>query len=118
MTLLSHAIKRYKLITCFIVKFIFKNYLNFQAFTDHSDLVARRMGFIPIPLGVVMIKVLTRCVSFDWRLPCIILLLFAFTCLITLKIVNLVYILGKACKLIDSHKTVCDHFCTHFKINN
>ncbi|CAH1716857.1 protein TAPT1 homolog [Aphis gossypii] len=76
-----------------------------KAFTDHSDLVARRMGFIPIPLGVVMIKVLTRCVSIDGRLASIILLLFTFTCLVTLKIVNLIYILGKACKLIDLHKT-------------
>lgn len=78
----------------------------FQAFTDHSDLVARRMGFIPIPLGVVMIKVLSRCVSFDGRLACMVLLLFTFTCLVTLKVVNLVYILGKACKLIEFHKTV------------
>ncbi|XP_025197787.1 protein TAPT1 homolog [Melanaphis sacchari] len=76
-----------------------------KAFTDHSDLVARRMGFIPIPLGVVMIKVLTRCVSIDGRLASIILLMFTFTCLVTLKIVNLVYILGKACKLIEFHKT-------------
>ncbi|KAL4142554.1 hypothetical protein QTP88_004993 [Uroleucon formosanum] len=76
-----------------------------KAFTDHSDLVARRMGFIPIPLGVVMIKVLTRCVSIDGRLASIILLIFTFTCLVTLKIVNLVYILGRACKLIDFHKT-------------
>lgn len=96
---------------CLTVKFIILlNYLNFQAFTDHSDLVARRMGFIPIPLGVVMIKVLSRCVFFDWRLPCIILLLFTFTCLITLKIVNLIYILGRACKLIELHKTVSNHF--------
>lgn len=75
-----------------------------KAFTDHSDLVARRLGFIPIPLGVVMFKVLTRCVSIDGRLASVILLLFTFTCLVTLKIVNLVYILGKACKLIDFHK--------------
>ncbi|VVC32138.1 Tapt1 family [Cinara cedri] len=75
-----------------------------KAFADHSDLVARRMGFIPIPLGVVMIKVLTRCVFIDGRFASIILLLFAFICLITVKIVNLVYILGKACKLIDFHK--------------
>lgn len=65
------------------------------------------MGFIPIPLGVVIIKVLTRCVSIDGRLASIILLLFTFMCLVTLKIVNLVYILGRACKLIDVHKLVC-----------
>lgn len=68
------------------------------------------MGFIPIPLGVVIIKVLTRCVSIDGRLASIVLLFFTFTCLITLKIVNLVYILGRACRLIDFHKMVCKSF--------
>jgi len=72
------------------------------------------MGFIPIPLGVVIIKVLTRCVSIDGRLASIILLFFTFTCLVTLKIVNLVYILGRACKLIDLHKTVCENINMHY----
>lgn len=27
------------------------------AFSDHSDIVTRRMGFIPLPLGVVMLRV-------------------------------------------------------------
>lgn len=76
------------------------------------------MGFIPIPLGVVMIKVLTRCVSIDGRLASIILLLFTFTCLVTLKIVNLVYILGRACKLIEFHKTVCINFNLFNKLIN
>ncbi|XP_060847487.1 protein TAPT1 homolog [Rhopalosiphum padi] len=76
-----------------------------KGFSDNSDLVARRMGFIPIPLGVVIIKILTRCVSFDELLVSIILLLSIFICLFTLKIVNLVYILGRASKLIDLHKT-------------
>jgi len=65
-----------------------------------------------------MIKVLTRCVSIDGRLASIILLLFTFTCLVTLKIVNLVYILGRACKLIDLHKTVCEYFNLHHEIIN
>ncbi|XP_026821239.1 protein TAPT1 homolog [Rhopalosiphum maidis] len=76
-----------------------------KAFSDNSDLVARRMGFIPIPLGVVIIKILTRCISFDKLLLSIIILLSIFICLFTLKIVNLVYILGRASELIDLHKT-------------
>lgn len=107
----SHVIKRLEFVITSSYIYIYSwrtFFLFFQAFADHSDLVARRMGFIPIPLGVVMIKVLTRCVTIDGRLASIILLLFAFTCLVTLKTVNLVYILGRACKLIDLHKTVCD----------
>ncbi|XP_039282241.1 protein TAPT1 homolog [Nilaparvata lugens] len=34
-----------------------------NAFTDHSDLVARRMGFIPLPLSVVAVRVLGAAVS-------------------------------------------------------
>lgn len=35
------------------------------AFSDHSDLVARRMGFIPLPLGVVITRVLVHAVKVD-----------------------------------------------------
>ncbi|MPC69277.1 Protein TAPT1 [Portunus trituberculatus] len=31
-----------------------------RAYSDHSDLVARRMGFIPLPLGVVMYRILSQ----------------------------------------------------------
>ncbi|XP_060860281.1 protein TAPT1 homolog [Metopolophium dirhodum] len=79
---------------------------NKKAFTDHSDSVARRMGFIPIPLGVVIIKVLTRCVSIDGQLVSIVLLLSILTCVTILKIVNLVYIIGRACKMINHDKTI------------
>lgn len=34
----------------------------FQAFSDHSDIVSRRMGFIPLPLSVVMIRVISTAV--------------------------------------------------------
>eukprot|EP00102_Acyrthosiphon_pisum_P004048 XP_001947211.1 PREDICTED: protein TAPT1 homolog [Acyrthosiphon pisum] len=79
---------------------------NKKAFTDHSDSVARRMGFIPIPLGVVIIKVLTRCVSIDGQLVSIVILLSTLACVATLKIVNLVYIIGRACKMINLDKTI------------
>lgn len=36
-----------------------------HAFSDHSDLVARRMGFIPLPLGVVITRVLVHAVKID-----------------------------------------------------
>jgi len=64
------------------------------------------MGFIPIPLGVVIIKVLSRCMSIDGQLVSIILLLAAFICVVTLKILNLVYIIGRAYKMINFNKTM------------
>lgn len=74
-----------------------------HAFSDHSDLVARRMGFIPLPLGVVMIRVLVHAVhisDFISVLICIITYIF----LGSLRILNSVLILGLACTLIIQHK--------------
>lgn len=74
-----------------------------NAFSDHSDLVARRMGFIPLPLGVVMIRVLVHAVhiaDFCSILICILLYL----CLSSLRVLNNILILGLACHLITQHK--------------
>ncbi|CAL4141646.1 unnamed protein product, partial [Meganyctiphanes norvegica] len=35
------------------------------AYSDHSDLVARRMGFIPLPLGVVMYRILSQSIQLN-----------------------------------------------------
>ncbi|KAJ8961994.1 hypothetical protein NQ314_005776 [Rhamnusium bicolor] len=74
-----------------------------HAFSDHSDLVARRMGFIPLPLGVVMIRVLIHSITID-DLPSIIVFFVAYLCLGSFKVLNSLLILGKACNLIAQHK--------------
>lgn len=38
-----------------------------NAFSDHSDQVSRRMGFIPIPLSVLLIRILTQSLCFSSR---------------------------------------------------
>ncbi|XP_018579272.1 protein TAPT1 homolog [Anoplophora glabripennis] len=74
-----------------------------HAFSDHSDLVARRMGFIPLPLGVVMIRVLIHSVSID-DFSSFIVFCVAYLSLGSFKILNSLLILGKACDLITQHK--------------
>lgn len=74
-----------------------------HAFSDHSDLVARRMGFIPLPLGVVMIRVLANAVYISDVMSVIIALL-AYFCLASYKILNSIFILGRASNLIAQHK--------------
>lgn len=74
-----------------------------NAFADHSDWVARRMGFIPLPLGVVMFRVLVQTISLD-GIPALILLILAFLALASFRILNSLVILGKACDLISQHK--------------
>lgn len=74
-----------------------------HAFSDHSDIVSRRMGFIPLPLGVVMIRVITNAVRGNSRGAPVIFLL-AYLCLVTFRILASIVILGKACDLIDHHQ--------------
>ncbi|XP_057659081.1 protein TAPT1 homolog isoform X2 [Diorhabda carinulata] len=74
-----------------------------HAFSDHCDLVARRMGFIPLPLGVVTIRVLMHCVKIE-DLGSVIILILVFLFLTTLKVLNSLLILARACYLIRQHK--------------
>ncbi|CAG4930907.1 unnamed protein product [Colias eurytheme] len=74
------------------------------AFSDHSDLVARRMGFIPLPLGVVITRVLVHAVKVD-GFAAIFLIFLAYICLITVRVLISIVILGKACDLITLHQS-------------
>ncbi|KAJ8790046.1 hypothetical protein J1605_004798 [Eschrichtius robustus] len=52
-----------------------------NAYTDYSDSVARRMGFIPLPLAVLLIRVVTSSIKVQGILSyaCVILFYFGFT---------------------------------------
>ncbi|TRY76158.1 hypothetical protein TCAL_03511 [Tigriopus californicus] len=74
-----------------------------HALSDHSDLVSRRMGFMPLPLGVVMIRVIWTSIRFNgWGAGIVFVL--AYLCLLTFRILGSIVILGKACDLIDQHQ--------------
>ncbi|XP_016970485.1 protein TAPT1 homolog [Drosophila rhopaloa] len=75
-----------------------------HAFSDHSDLVARRMGFIPFPLAVVLIKAIYTAVSFE-NLAAWLLFLLAYFFAMGLRICLTICALGKACKLMKEHQT-------------
>ncbi|XP_021921300.1 protein TAPT1 homolog isoform X2 [Zootermopsis nevadensis] len=74
-----------------------------HAFSDHSDLVARRMGFIPLPLGVVMVRVLCHALHLDGP-AAVVLLIMLYLCLASFRVLNSVVILGIACNLISQHQ--------------
>ncbi|XP_063381483.1 protein TAPT1 homolog [Cydia fagiglandana] len=74
------------------------------AFSDHSDLVARRMGFIPLPLGVVITRVLVHAVKVD-GFAAVFLIIIAYLSLISIRVLVSIVILGKACDLISQHQT-------------
>lgn len=74
-----------------------------HAFSDHSDLVARRMGFIPFPLGVVLIKAIYSAVSFN-NIAAWVLFGLAYIFVLGLRICLTICALGKACKLMKEHQ--------------
>lgn len=74
-----------------------------HAFSDHSDLVARRMGFIPFPLGVVLIKALYSAIKIE-NCASVLLVIIAFITLMSCRILNTICALGKACDLMESHQ--------------
>jgi hypothetical protein len=65
--------------------------------------VARRMGFIPFPLGVVLVKALYHALSFQ-NLGSIILFLLGFVFLLSCRILNTICTLGKACDIMQKHQ--------------
>ena len=73
------------------------------AYADHSDLVSRRMGFIPLPLAVVVIRVCASSITLPWWQGYLSLLL-CYLCLLTFKtIINLIS-LGNSCKIIEQQR--------------
>ncbi|XP_049599817.1 transmembrane anterior posterior transformation protein 1 homolog isoform X1 [Syngnathus scovelli] len=67
-----------------------------NAYTDYSDSVARRMGFIPLPLAVLLIRVVMSSVKVQGALSYTCVLLF-YLGLVTLKVLNSIVLLGKSC---------------------
>ncbi|CAG5988871.1 unnamed protein product [Menidia menidia] len=67
-----------------------------NAYTDYSDSVARRMGFIPLPLAVLLIRVVMSSVKVQGALSWTCVFLF-YLGLVTLKVLNSIVLLGKSC---------------------
>ncbi|CAI2352514.1 unnamed protein product [Caenorhabditis sp. 36 PRJEB53466] len=68
-----------------------------SAFSDYSDQVSRRMGFIPIPLSIMIIRVLSQTFSLDnWG--SILVFVIGWLLVFSIKICNGVIMLGKACQ--------------------
>ncbi|KAF6372598.1 transmembrane anterior posterior transformation 1 [Rhinolophus ferrumequinum] len=74
-----------------------------NAYTDYSDSVARRMGFIPLPLAVLLIRVVTSSIKVQGILSYACVILFYFG-LITLKVLNSIVLLGKSCQYVKKAK--------------
>ncbi|XP_053560091.1 transmembrane anterior posterior transformation protein 1 homolog [Bombina bombina] len=74
-----------------------------NAYTDYSDSVSRRMGFIPLPLAVLLIRVVTSSIKVQGILAYTCVVLF-YLGLITLKVLNSIVLLGKSCQYVKEAK--------------
>uniref|UniRef100_A0A8C5TLA7 Transmembrane anterior posterior transformation 1 n=1 Tax=Malurus cyaneus samueli TaxID=2593467 RepID=A0A8C5TLA7_9PASS len=74
-----------------------------NAYTDYSDSVSRRMGFIPLPLAVLLIRVVTSSIKVQGVLAYVCVVLF-YCGLISLKVLNSIVLLGKSCEYVKEAK--------------
>ena len=61
------------------------------------------MGFIPLPLGVLATRIISQAVEIN-DLATVVLLVLAFLCLASFRVLSNIITLGKACDLIDAHQ--------------
>lgn len=74
-----------------------------SAFSDYSDQVSRRMGFIPIPLSIMMIRVLSQTFSINNRWNILICFL-GWLVMFVIKICNGIVMLGMACQHVKKYR--------------
>ncbi|CAC5376703.1 TAPT1 [Mytilus coruscus] len=70
-----------------------------RAYIDYSDLLARRMGFTPLPLACLLVRICTRSFKISGSLG-ICILIALYLCLMTFKVLTSIIVLGKAYDLI------------------
>lgn len=71
---------------------------------DSTDVVGRRLGFIPLPLAIVLIRVVTPMWRSNEQMMGILLLSFmGYIGLASFRILNMIVLVGKAVKIIDEH---------------
>ncbi|ODM96279.1 Protein TAPT1 [Orchesella cincta] len=76
----------------------------YGGFGDYSDVVGRRLGFVPLPLAIVLIRV----ISPMWRINSnvvgvVVLSILGYVALASFRVLNLIVLVGKAVRIIDEH---------------
>ncbi|XP_060063301.1 transmembrane anterior posterior transformation protein 1 homolog [Ylistrum balloti] len=76
-----------------------------RAYIDYSDMVARRMGFTPLPLACLLVRICTKSFKVTGTIGILVVFLL-FLCLLTFKILNSIILLGQATEMTTSVKPV------------
>lgn len=74
-----------------------------HAFTDYSDQVCRRLGFTPLPLLCLLVRTYSKSIPMVGYLSYGLLALF-FCCLVSLKLLTSVILLGVGCRLLEQEQ--------------
>lgn len=74
-----------------------------NALTDHSDLLSRQMGFIPIPLFCLLFRIFYQSIKYS-NLLFIVNLILGYICLVTLKLCFGIILCGLSCRMIENYK--------------
>ncbi|XP_060575133.1 transmembrane anterior posterior transformation protein 1 homolog [Ruditapes philippinarum] len=80
----------------------FYKYASSFAFTDHSDLVSRRMGLTPLPLACLLYRILSKSVPLSTYMDFTILFLL-YLCLMSFKVFNSIVLLGHSYMVIENY---------------
>lgn len=75
-----------------------------NAFSDHSDLISRRMGFIPLPLGCLLYRTVNQSIRVPSHMIGLIVLVLTYLCMISFKVFNSIVLFGKACEYVNVAK--------------
>ncbi|XP_071947913.1 transmembrane anterior posterior transformation protein 1 homolog [Antedon mediterranea] len=73
------------------------------AYSDHTDLVSRRMGFIPLPIAALGIRIFTQSFKMSGFISVIIIIL-SYISITLLKILISIVLLGKGCQYVKDYK--------------
>ncbi|MFH4973535.1 hypothetical protein AB6A40_000244 [Gnathostoma spinigerum] len=76
-----------------------------NAYSDYSDQVSRRMGFIPIPLTIMLLRVLSQSFTFSSKFA-IFLAVLTWILMLTIKVLNGIVLLGMACEHVNTYRDI------------
>ncbi|XP_041368796.1 transmembrane anterior posterior transformation protein 1 homolog isoform X2 [Gigantopelta aegis] len=74
-----------------------------HAFTDLGDQVSRRMGFTPIPLACLLIRIVSKSIKISGYLGLAVMVLL-YLCLLTFKMINSIILLGHGSRVLARHR--------------
>ncbi|XP_033756022.1 transmembrane anterior posterior transformation protein 1 homolog [Pecten maximus] len=69
-----------------------------RAYIDYSDMVARRMGFTPLPLACLLVRICTKSFKVTGMTGALVVFCL-FLCLVTFKVLNSIILLGQATEM-------------------